>query len=101
MNTINQNIDEIPQNNNNTEENSPKETSNKINLAETEKEKNNPNRQGNNESNIDEDLLYENIKNSRFKQQRLPAWRPVPTILSIILLFLFSELLLFFLELFY
>ena len=82
MNTINQN-------NNNTEENSPKETSNKINLAETEKEKNNPNPQGNNESNIDEDLLYENIKNSRFKQQRLPAWRPVPTILSIIITFSF------------
>ena len=89
MNTINQNIDEIPQNNNNTEENSPKETSNKINLAETEKEKNNPNPQGNNESNIDEDLEYENIKNSRFKQQRLPAWRPVPTILSIIITFSF------------
>ena len=89
MNTINQNIDEIPQNNNNIEENSPKETSNKINLAETEKEKNNPNPQGNNESNIDEDLLYENIKNSRFKQQRLPAWRPVPTILSIIITFSF------------
>ena len=82
MNTINQN-------NNNTEENSPKEASNKINLAETEKEKNNPNPQGNNESNIDEDLLYENIKNSRFKQQRLPAWRPVPTILSIIITFSF------------
>jgi hypothetical protein len=89
MNTINQNIDEIPQNNNNIEENSPKETSNKINLAETEKEKNNPNPQGNNESNIDEDLEYENIKNSRFKQQRLPAWRPVPTILSIIITFSF------------
>ena len=82
MNTINQN-------NNNIEKNSPKETSNKINLAETEKEKNNPNPQGNNESNIDEDLLYENIKNSRFKQQRLPAWRPVPTILSIIITFSF------------
>ena len=36
--------------------NSPKETSNKINLAETEKIKNNQNPQGNNESNIDEDL---------------------------------------------
>jgi hypothetical protein len=79
----------INQNNNNTEENSPKETSNKINLAETEKEKNNPNPQGNNGPNIDEDLLYENIKNSRFKQQRLPAWRPVPTILSIIITFSF------------
>ena len=29
--------DEITQNNNNKEDNSPKETSNKINLAETEK----------------------------------------------------------------
>ena len=28
----------------------------------------------------DEDLAYERIKNSRFKQQNLPAWRPVPTI---------------------
>jgi len=35
----------------------------------------------------DEDLVYEKIKNSRFKQQRLPAWRPVPTILSIIIVF--------------
>ena len=35
----------------------------------------------------DEDLVYEQIKNSRFKQQRLPAWRPVPTILSIIIVF--------------
>ena len=35
----------------------------------------------------DEDLVYEKIKDSRFKQQRLPAWRPVPTIMSIILVF--------------
>ena len=35
----------------------------------------------------DEDLVYEQIKKSRFKQQRLPAWRPVPTILSIIIVF--------------
>ena len=35
----------------------------------------------------DEDLVYERIKNSRFKQQRLPAWRPVPTINSIIVVF--------------
>jgi hypothetical protein len=35
----------------------------------------------------DEDLLYEQIKDSRFKQQRLPAWRPVPTIMSIIIVF--------------
>ena len=35
----------------------------------------------------DEDEVYEKIKDSRFKQQRLPAWRPVPTIMSIILVF--------------
>ena len=35
----------------------------------------------------DEDLVYEKIKDSRFKQQMLPAWRPVPTILSLILVF--------------
>ena len=35
----------------------------------------------------DEDLVYERIKDSRFKQQRLPAWRPVPTITSIIIVF--------------
>ena len=35
----------------------------------------------------DEDLVYERIKDSRFKQQRLPAWRPVPTINSIIVVF--------------
>ena len=36
----------------------------------------------------DEDLKYEQIKDSRFKQQRLPAWRPVPTIMSIVIVFL-------------
>ena len=35
----------------------------------------------------DEDLVYEKIKDSKFKQQRLPAWRPVPTIMSIIIVF--------------
>ena len=35
----------------------------------------------------DEDLKYEQIKDSRFKQQRLPAWRPVPTIMSIVIVF--------------
>ena len=89
MNTKNQNLNEFPQNNNNIEEKSPKETSNKINLREIEKIKNNKNPQTNNESNTDEDLEYENIKNSRFKQQRLPAWRPVPTILSITITFSF------------
>lgn len=33
-----------------------------------------------NDSNQDE--VYENLKASRFKQQKLPAWRPVPTIMS-------------------
>ena len=36
-----------------------------------------------------EDLVYERIKNSRFKQQNLPAWRPVPTILTIVIVFAF------------
>jgi hypothetical protein len=36
----------------------------------------------------DEDLVYEKIKDSRFKQQRLPAWRPVPTITSVIIFFI-------------
>ena len=34
-----------------------------------------------------EDEVYEKIKDSRFKQQRLPAWRPVPTITAIIIVF--------------
>ena len=34
-----------------------------------------------------EDLVYERVKQSRFKQQNLPAWRPVPTILSIVIVF--------------
>ena len=37
----------------------------------------------------DEDLVYERIKNSLFKQQNLPAWRPVPTILTIVIVFAF------------
>ena len=28
------------------------------------------------------DEEYERLKQSRFKQQKLPAWRPVPTITS-------------------
>ena len=36
---------------------------------------------------VDEDIVYERVKQSRFKQQNLPAWRPVPTILSIIIVF--------------
>lgn len=35
-----------------------------------------------------EDLVYYKLKNSRFKQQRLPAWRPVPTICSIIVFYI-------------
>ena len=35
----------------------------------------------------EEDMVYERVKQSRFKQQNLPAWRPVPTILSIIIVF--------------
>lgn len=35
------------------------------------------------------DLEYEKLKNSKFKQQKLPAWRPVPTITSTSLTFLF------------
>ena len=35
----------------------------------------------------DEDLIFEQIRQSRFKQQRLPAWRPVPTIKSIFIVF--------------
>ena len=35
-----------------------------------------------------EDLIYYKFKNSRFKQQRLPAWRPVPTMCSIIIFYI-------------
>ena len=34
-----------------------------------------------------QDEIYERIKNSRFKQQNLPAWRPVPTLGSTIVIF--------------
>ena len=30
----------------------------------------------------DQDEVYERLKASKFKQQKLPAWRPVPTITS-------------------
>ena len=40
-----------------------------------------------NKTNDDEDKIYEQVKQSRFKQQNLPAWRPVPTIFSIIIVF--------------
>lgn len=35
----------------------------------------------------DQDEIYEQVKKSAFKQQRLPAWRPVPTIGAILLFF--------------
>jgi hypothetical protein len=38
-------------------------------------------------TNEDEDVIYEQVKKSRFKQQNLPAWRPVPTIFSISIVF--------------
>lgn len=34
------------------------------------------------DSTTNQDEVYENLKKSRFKQQKLPAWRPVPTITS-------------------
>ena len=37
--------------------------------------------------NNEEDEVYKKVLQSRFKQQDLPAWRPVPTILSIIIVF--------------
>jgi hypothetical protein len=43
-------------------------------------------------SNDQVDNEYENLKNSKFKQQKLPAWRPVPTITSTFLTFLFFGL---------
>jgi len=35
-----------------------------------------------------QDLVYDKIKDSRFKQQTLPAWRPVPTILTAVIVFI-------------
>ena len=37
-----------------------------------------------NEKNTEEKKIeeYESLKSSKFKQQKLPAWRPVPTITS-------------------
>lgn len=34
---------------------------------------------------IDQDEIYNKVRRSAFKQQRLPAWRPVPTITSILI----------------
>ena len=39
-----------------------------------------------------EDLIYYKLKNSRFKQQRLPAWRPVPTLCTIIIFYVLFAL---------
>lgn len=42
-----------------------------------------------NENVNEQDEVFEKLKNSKFKQQKLPAWRPVPTITSTSLTFLF------------
>ena len=91
MSTINQNSSEKHEegNNNKIHINPPQEPSSKENLAENKNEKIEKDTKSIKESIPDEDLEYEKIKNSRFKQQRLPAWRPVPTILSIIIVFSF------------
>ena len=34
------------------------------------------------------DKVYERLKNSKFKQQKLPGWRPVPTIASTTIIFI-------------
>ena len=35
-----------------------------------------------------QDKVYERLKNSKFKQQKLPGWRPVPTIASTTIIFI-------------
>lgn len=35
-----------------------------------------------------QDKVYERLKNSKFKQQKLPGWRPVPTITSTTIIFI-------------
>ena len=40
------------------------------------------------ENNDKENEEYERLKNSKFKQQKLPGWRPVPTITSTTIIFL-------------
>ena len=35
-----------------------------------------------------QDKIYERLKNSKFKQQKLPGWRPVPTITSTTIIFI-------------
>ena len=39
------------------------------------------------ENNDKENEEYERLKNSKFKQQKLPGWRPVPTITSTTIIF--------------
>ena len=41
----------------------------------------------------DQNEIYEKVKKSAFKQQRLPAWRPVPTIGSILIIFVVFSIL--------
>ena len=89
MSNIEHNLYENPENNINKNQESSQRLNNQKNETRTPEKENEKKPQTNNESNIDEDLEYEQIKNSRFKQQRLPAWRPVPTILSIIITFSF------------
>ena len=39
------------------------------------------------ENKVEENEEYEKLKNSKFKQQKLPGWRPVPTITSTTIIF--------------
>ena len=39
------------------------------------------------ENKDEENEEYEKLKNSKFKQQKLPGWRPVPTITSTTIIF--------------
>lgn len=86
--SIENNTNQIPENPNLPEPQS------RANLAEMSKVKKLKTRQIIPEENLNsEDEAYERAKNSRFKQQNLPAWRPVPTILSIIIVFSFFGIL--------
>ena len=35
-----------------------------------------------------QDIIYERLKKSKFKQQKLSGWRPVPTITSTTIIFI-------------
>lgn len=92
MNNTDKNADEKHQNINNLKnENNQNEPSILTNAEESEKIKN-KNQQKIKEELTEEEIKYENVKDSRFKQQRLPAWRPVPSIISIIIIFSFFGL---------